>query len=311
MQKKRILVAGGAGFIGFHLCQKLLKKNHVIVVDNLYTGSKNNLEILSKNKNFQFIKKNVQVKLDLNCDQIYNLACPASPIKYQRDPLFTIKTSIMGSINLLELAKKNNAKIFQASTSEVYGDPLKHPQNEFYNGNVNIIGKRACYDEGKRLAESLFFDYYRTYKINIKIARIFNTYGPHMNKDDGRVVSNFIISALKNKPIIIYGDGNQTRSFCYIKDTIEGITKLMNSKNEINGPINIGSDREITIKNLAQKIISLTNSRSKIVYINKIDDDPIKRKPALKLAKTLLNWEQKIILDTGLKKTISYFKNNL
>ena len=308
--KKKILVAGGAGFIGFHLCQSLLKKNIVIAVDNFFTGNKNNIKILSKNKNFKFIKKDVQTKFEVKCDEIYNLACPASPKKYQKDPLNTIKTNIIGSINLLELAKKNNAKIFQASTSEVYGDPLEHPQKESYNGNVNIIGIRACYDEGKRLAESIFFDYFRTHDINIKIARIFNTYGPYMNVDDGRVVSSFIVAALKNKPLIIHGDGKQTRSFCFVEDTVNGIIKLMNSKKSIKGPINIGSNKEITIKSLANKIIEITNSKSKIVSINKVEDDPIKRKPSLNLAKNILKWEQKIKLEMGLKKTIKYFQNN-
>ncbi len=308
--KKKILVAGGAGFIGFHLCQRLLKNNKVVCLDNYFTGSKKNIEILSKNKNFSFIKQNVQKKINLKCDEIYNLACPASPKKYQKNPLDTIKTNIFGSINLLELAKKNKAKIFQASTSEVYGDPLIHPQDESYRGNVNIIGVRACYDEGKRLAESIFFDYYRTHKINIKIARIFNTYGPNMNNDDGRVVSNFILSALKGKPLIIHGNGKQTRSFCYVSDTVGGLIKLMNSKNAIQGPINIGSDNEITIYNLATKIIKLTNSKSKIINVQKAEDDPIKRKPNLYLAKKLLNWNRQVKLENGLQKTIDYFKSN-
>ncbi len=307
--KKKILVAGGAGFIGFHLCQKLLKKNYVICVDNLYTGSKKNVDFLNKNKNFQFIKKDIQKKFHLKCDEIYNLACPASPKFYQKNPLETIKTNILGSINLLDIANKNNAKIFQASTSEIYGDPLQHPQNEDYRGNVNTIGIRACYDEGKRLAESIFYDYYRTHNINIKIARLFNTYGPYMNRDDGRVVSNFIVSALKNEPLYIYGNGNQTRSFCYIEDTIGGIIKLMNTKKSIQGPINIGSNNEITIKTIANKIINLTNSKSKIIFIKKVEDDPIKRKPSLKLAKKLLKWEQKTSLNEGLKKTVKFFRN--
>jgi len=307
--KKKILVAGGAGFIGFHLCQKLLKNNKVICLDNYFTGSKINVEILSKNKNFSFIKKNVQKKIFIECDEIYNLACPASPKKYQKNPLDTIKTNIFGTINLLEIAKKNNAKIFQASTSEVYGDPLIHPQGEDYRGNVNIIGVRACYDEGKRLAESIFFDYYRTHNINIKIARIFNTYGPNMNNDDGRVVSNFILSALKGSPLIIHGTGEQTRSFCYVSDTVSGICKLMNSNNKVLGPINIGSNNEITILTLAKKIIKLTKSNSKIIKVKKAQDDPIKRRPKLSLAKKLLNWEQKIKLENGLERTINYFKN--
>tara|TARA_B100001059_G_C17825507_1_gene581097 strand:+ start:1609 stop:2541 length:933 start_codon:yes stop_codon:yes gene_type:complete len=309
--KKKILVAGGAGFIGYHLCKKLLKNNKVICIDNLCTGSKENIKILKKDTNFRFIYKNIQNKVTLECDEIYNLACPASPIQYQKNPIDTIKTNILGSINLLELAKKNKAKIFQASTSEVYGDPLKHPQDENYRGNVNIIGVRACYDEGKRLSESIFYDYFRTYKINIKIARIFNTYGPNMNTKDGRVVSNFIVSALKNQPITVYGNGKQTRSFNYIEDTLSGILKLMKSKKSIKGPINIGSNNEISVSFLAKKIIELTNSKSKITYKKKAEDDPIKRKPDLSLAKKLLNWEQKIKLETGLVKTIDYFKKLL
>lgn len=309
--KKKILVAGGAGFIGYHLCKKLLKNNIVICIDNLCTGSKKNIQILKKNDNFNFVYKNIQNKITLDCDEIYNLACPASPIQYQKNPIDTIKTNILGSINLLELAKKNNAKIFQASTSEVYGDPLRHPQDENYRGNVNIIGVRACYDEGKRLSESIFYDYFRTYKINIKIARIFNTYGPNMNAKDGRVVSNFIVSALKNQPITIFGNGKQTRSFNYIEDTLSGIVKLMNSKRSIKGPINIGSSNEITVSFLAKKIIELTNSKSKIINKKKPEDDPIKRKPDLSLAKKLLNFEQKTKLETGLIKTIDYFKKSL
>ena len=307
--KKKILVAGGIGFIGYHLCLKLLKKNNVIVVDDLSTANRHNLTLLKKFKNFKFIEKNVQNKFRLRCDEIYNLACPASPIKYQKNPIDTIKTNIFGTINLLEIAKTNNAKIFQASTSEVYGDPLVHPQREDYRGNVNTIGIRACYDEGKRLAESIFFDYKRTYKVNIKIARIFNTYGPNMNSDDGRVMSSFIISAINNKSLKINGNGNQTRSFCYVDDTVNGIIKLMNSNSSISGPINLGSTKEITMNYLAKKIISITNSKSKIIHTNQIEDDPIKRKPNINLAKKLLKWENRTPLEEGIKKTIKYFKN--
>jgi UDP-glucuronate decarboxylase len=307
--KKKILIAGGIGFIGYHLCIKLLKKNKVIVVDDLSTANKHNLILLKKYKNFKFIKKNIQNKFSLECDEIYNLACPASPIKYQKNPIDTIKTNIFGTINLLEIAKTNNAKIFQASTSEVYGDPLVHPQKEDYKGNVNTIGIRACYDEGKRLAESIFFDYKRTYNINIKIARIFNTYGPNMNPDDGRVMSSFIIAAIKNEPLKINGNGDQTRSFCYVEDTVNGIIKLMNSNSKICGPVNLGSTKEITMNYLAKKIISKTSSDSKIIHLNKVADDPIKRKPSIKLAKELLKWENQTSLDEGIKKTIKYFKN--
>ncbi len=307
--KKKILVAGGAGFIGYHLCKKLLKQHIIYCVDNFCTGSINNVNELNKNKNFFFIKQNIQNNFFLKCDEIYNLACPASPNKYQKNPIDTIKTNIFGSINLLNIAKKNNAKIFQASTSEVYGDPNLHPQKEDYRGNVNIVGVRACYDEGKRLAESLFFDYKRSYNIKIKVARIFNTYGPYMNSDDGRVISNFIVAALNNKPLIINGDGNQTRCFCYIDDTVKGILKLMNSKNSISGPINIGSSNEKSIIYIAKKIIKMTNSKSDIILKNKLQDDPIKRKPSLLLAKRDLNWQQKTSLFKGLEKTIKYFSS--
>ena len=306
--KKKILVAGGAGFIGFHLCQKLLKKNYVICVDNLYTGSKKNVDFLNKNKNFQFIKKDIQKKFHLKCDEIYNLACPASPKFYQKNPLETIKTNILGSINLLDIANKNNAKIFQASTSEIYGDPLQHPQNEDYRGNVNTIGIRACYDEGKRLAESIFYDYYRTHNINIKIARLFNTYGPYMNRDDGRVVSNFIVQALKGEDITIYGDGDQTRSFCYVDDLINGITKFMNSASNINGPINLGNNSEFTMIELAEKVLKLTTSKSKLIFKPLPLDDPRQRQPDLTKAKEKLDWEPLVSLDDGLKETINYFK---
>ncbi len=306
--KKKILVAGGAGFIGFHLCKKLIRNNIVYCVDNLSTGNINNVKELQNNNNFYFIKKNIQKKFNITCDEIYNLACPASPNKYQKNPIDTIKTNVFGSINLLDIAKKNKAKIFQASTSEIYGDPLVHPQNEKYRGNVNITGVRACYDEGKRIAESLFFDYNRSANIKIKVARIFNTYGPYMNTDDGRVVSNFIVSALQNKPLLINGDGSQTRSFCYVDDTIKGIIKLMNSGKNILGPINIGSTNEKTILFLAKKIIQMTNSKSKIFFNDFKADDPIKRKPDVKLANKILKWKEKTSLEDGIKKTIEYFK---
>ena len=301
--KKKILVAGGAGFIGFHLCQRLLKNNKVVCLDNYFTGSKKNIEILSKNKNFSFIKQNVQKKINLKCDEIYNLACPASPKKYQKNPLDTIKTNIFGSINLLELAKKNKAKIFQASTSEVYGDPLIHPQDESYRGNVNIIGIRACYDEGKRLAESIFFDYYRTHKINIKIARIFNTYGPNISLKDGRIIGSFINSIMNNKPLIIYGNGKQTRSFCYIDDLLEGLNLLMES--EYSRPINFGFPQEISINSLGKTIEKIIRKELEYVFKNAKEDDPQIRQPSIKRAKEILGWSPKISLEKGLRRTLS------
>jgi len=308
----RVLVTGGAGFIGNHLCKFLLKENgeKVICLDNFFTGKRRNIEELIKDSNFKIvphdITKPLNVSLIGSIDQIYNLACPASPIHYQYDPIKTIKANTQGVINVLEFAKLNGATVFQASTSEIYGDPLEHPQKESYRGNVNTLGPRACYDEGKRVAETLFTDYYREFKLPIRIARIFNTYGPNMDRDDGRVVSNFIIQALENKPLTIYGNGEQTRSFCYVDDLVPGLHKLMNS-NYLN-PINIGNPGEFTIKQLANKILELTNSKSNIIYRELPQDDPVQRRPDISLAKEILNWEPKIHLEQGLVKTIDYFR---
>jgi UDP-glucuronate decarboxylase len=306
----KILVTGGAGFIGSHLCERLLNDgNEVICLDNFFTGSKKNIIHLMNNPYFEVIRHDIEEPILLEVDEIYNLACPASPIHYQFDPVKTIKTSVMGAINVLEIARKTKAKILQASTSEVYGDPEVHPQVETYRGNVNPIGPRACYDEGKRCAETLFFDYYRQYNVDIKVVRIFNTYGPRMAINDGRVVSNFIIQALQNKDITIYGDGNQTRSFCYVDDLINGLIKMMKS-NET-GPINLGNPEEITIKDLAEIIIKLTNSKSKIIYKPLPQDDPKQRLPDITLAKTKLNWKPTVKLEEGLKRTIQYFRKIL
>jgi UDP-glucuronate decarboxylase len=307
---KRVLVTGGAGFIGSHLCSKLLEQGHfVICVDNYFTGSERNINKLLSNQNFQLIKHDIISPLDIdNLDEIYNLACPASPIHYQFDPIQTMKTSILGAINMLELALKNNARILQASTSEVYGDPDVHPQPESYWGKVNPIGIRSCYDEGKRAAETLFMDYHRAKKVDIKIIRIFNTYGSNMNPDDGRVVSNFIVQALKNEDITIYGDGSQTRSFQFIDDLINGILAMMSS-NDFIGPVNLGNPDEFTIKELAEKVLELLpDSQSKIIYKDLPQDDPRQRKPDIQLAKEKLNWEPSIDLNDGLLRTIEYFK---
>ncbi len=310
--KKRILVTGGAGFIGSHLCEKLLNQgNEVICVDNFFSGSKQNVIHLFDNHYFEIIRHDIAFPLYIEVDEIYNLACPASPIYYSIDPIQTTKTSVMGTINMLGLAKRLKIKILQASTSEIYGDPEVHPQPESYCGNVNPIGPRACYDEGKRCAETLFFDYYRQLKIKIKVIRIFNTYGPKMQPDDGRVVSNFIVQALKNKDITIYGDGSQSRSFCYIDDLVEGMIKMMNSGDDFVGPVNLGNPKEFSILELAKKIIKLTNSKSKIIYEVLPDNDPKQRQPNINLAKKQLKWKPKIELDEGLKKTISYFKRIL
>jgi UDP-glucuronate decarboxylase len=309
---ERILVTGGAGFLGSHLCRRLLEnKYHVIAVDNLHTGSINNIESLLQSDNFDFIEHDITNPLDLEVDQIYNLACPASPLHYQTDPVKTIQTNVHGVINMLELAKKVGAKILQSSTSEVYGDPLVHPQVEEYWGNVNPIGLRSCYDEGKRCAETLFFDYHRQYDIKTKVARIFNTFGPNMAINDGRVVSNFILQALDNSPITIYGKGDQTRSFCYVDDLIEGLISLMNSDNSFTGPINLGNPNEIQIKTLAEKIIKMTDSKSVIEYKQLPQDDPVKRKPDISLAKEVLGWSPTISLDEGLRNTILYFERTL
>lgn len=310
--KKRILVTGGAGFIGSHLCERLLNKNNeVICVDNFFTGDKRNIMHLLGNPYFEVLRHDITFPLYVEVDEIYNLACPASPVYYQIDPIQTTKTSVAGSINMLGLAKRLKIKILQASTSEVYGDPEVHPQPEGYRGNVNPIGLRACYDEGKRCAETLFFDYHRQLNLKIKIVRIFNTYGPRMKPNDGRVVSNFIIQALTNKDITIYGDGNQTRSFCYVDDMVEGIIKMMDSNDEIIGPINLGKPEEISIKELAQKIITLTNSKSKIVFKNLPDDDPKRRCPDTSMAKKILNWNPNHDIGAGLNVTIKYFKSIL
>ena len=308
MKMKTILVTGGAGFIGSHLCERLLTDDHkVICLDNLFTGSLDNIEVLKSNINFEFVNHDITKPYFRDgIDEIYNLACPASPIHYQSNPIKTVKTCTIGVINMLGLAKKNNAKILQASTSEVYGDPDVHPQKEDYNGNVNTLGFRSCYDEGKRCAETLFMDYKREHNLNIKIVRIFNTYGPNMTKNDGRVVSNFILQALQNDNITIYGDGSQTRSFQFIDDLVEGLIKMMNSDNV--GPINLGNPIELSMTDLAYKVIKLTNSSSDIIYKKLPKDDPKRRKPDISLAKSTLDWSPVIDLETGLKKTINYFK---
>jgi UDP-glucuronate decarboxylase len=306
---KRILVTGGAGFLGSHLCERLLNEgNEVLCVDNFYTGSKANIAHLLSNPYFEVLRHDICLPLYVEVDEIYNLACPASPIHYQFDPVQTTKTSVHGAINMLGLAKRVKAKILQASTSEVYGDPTVHPQPETYWGNVNPIGPRACYDEGKRCAETLFFDYWRQHKLKIKVARIFNTYGPRMCLDDGRVVSNFIVQALKGEDITVYGDGSQTRSFCYVDDLIDGLIKLMNSPDEFIGPVNLGNPVEISILELAKKVIELVDPKSKIVFEPLPADDPKQRQPDITLAKEKLNWEPKILLEEGLIKTIEYFK---
>lgn len=308
-KKKRILVTGGAGFLGSHLCEKLLEQgNDVICLDNFYTGDKQNISHLRSNLNFEVIRHDVTFPLYIEVDEIYNLACPASPIHYQRDPVQTTKTSVHGAINMLGLAKRLRAKILQASTSEIYGDPDVHPQREDYWGNVNPIGLRSCYDEGKRCAETLFFDYHRQHDLEVKVARIFNTYGPRMHPNDGRVVSNFINQAIGDDDITIYGDGSQTRSFCYVDDLIKGLIALMNSDPKFTGPVNLGNPEEMTIAELAEKIVSVSQSKSKIVYKSLPEDDPKKRKPDISLAKVELQWYPETSLDQGLVKTIAYFK---
>ena len=306
---KRVLVTGGAGFLGSNLCDRLIQEgNEVLCVDNLFTGRKENIRHLLEHPNFEFIRHDVTQPLYVEVDQIYNLACPASPPHYQHDPIKTAQTSVLGAMHMLGLAKRLNARILQASTSEVYGDPEVHPQPEQYRGNVNPIGIRACYDEGKRMAETLFFDYHRQHNVEIKVMRIFNTYGPRMNPDDGRVVSNFIVQALKGEDITIYGDGKQTRSFCYVDDLIEGMYRLMNSDKEFTGPVNIGNPGEFTMLQLADLVIELTGSKSKLVYRPLPGDDPTQRKPIIALAKEKLDWEPSIPLREGLEKTITYFK---
>ena len=305
---KRILVTGGAGFLGSHLCERLLNEGHeVLCVDNLFTGSRANISHLLDNKHFEFMRHDVTWPLYVEVDEIYNLACPASPVHYQHDPVQTTKTSVLGAINMLGLAKRLKIKILQASTSEVYGDPEVHPQPETYQGSVNTTGIRACYDEGKRCAETLFFDYKRQNNLEVKVMRIFNTYGPRMHPQDGRVVSNFIVQALKGQDITIYGDGKQTRSFCYVDDLIEGMYRLMNSRDGFAGPVNIGNPGEFTMLELAELILELTGSRSKLVFLPLPQDDPMQRQPDITLAKQELGWEPGIALKEGLEKTISYF----
>ena len=309
---KRILVTGGAGFVGSHLCERLLNEgNEVICLDNYFTGQKRNIEHLMGNHYFEIIRHDVTMPFFIEVDQIYNLACPASPIHYQHNPIKTVKTSVMGAVNMLGLAKRINAKILQASTSEVYGDPKIHPQTEDYWGHVNPIGTRSCYDEGKRVAETLFVNYHRQNNVKIKIIRIFNTYGPRMHPNDGRVVSNFIVQALEGKNITVYGEGNQTRSFQYVEDLINGMTKMMATGDDFTGPVNVGNPGEFTILELAQKVIDIIGSKSKIIFEDLPSDDPMQRQPDITLAKSKLDWEPKIKLDEGLKRTIEFFDNLL
>jgi UDP-glucuronate decarboxylase len=306
---KRILITGGAGFLGSHLCDRLLNDGHdVLCVDNFYTSTRRNITHLLEHPNFELLRHDVTFPLYVEVDRIYNLACPASPIHYQRDPVQTTKTSVHGAINMLGLAKRTGARILQASTSEVYGDPDVHPQPESYWGNVNPIGIRSCYDEGKRCAETLFFDYWRQHRMPIKVARIFNTYGPRMLPDDGRVVSNFIVQALQGNDITIYGDGSQTRSFCYVDDLVEGLIRLMESDEEVTGPVNLGNPGEFSIKELAEKVVSLVDNGSKIVYEPLPKDDPTRRQPDISQARKVLGWEPNISLDEGLPKTVKFFE---
>ncbi len=308
IEKKRVLITGGAGFLGSHLCKRLLEEScEVLCLDNYFTGTKENILDLLDNPYFELVRHDVTFPLYLEVDEIYNLACPASPIHYQHDPVQTVKTSVHGAINMLGLAKRVGAKIFQASTSEVYGDPAMHPQQESYWGNVNPIGIRSCYDEGKRCAETLFFDYHRQHKVNIRVGRLFNTYGPNMHPNDGRVVSNFIIQALQGKPITIYGKGDQTRSFCYVDDLVDLMVRFMNADDSFTGPMNMGNPGEFTIKELAEKVIDLTGSSSKLSFINLPKDDPKQRKPDISLAQNELGWTPTVKLEDGLLKTISYF----
>jgi UDP-glucuronate decarboxylase len=310
--RKRLVVTGGAGFLGSHLCERLIAEGHdVLCVDNFYTGTKDNISHLLGSPNFEVIRHDVTFPLYVEVDEIYNLACPASPVHYQFDPVQTTKTSVHGAINMLGLAKRVKAKIFQASTSEVYGDPEVHPQAEAYWGRVNPIGVRSCYDEGKRCAETLFFDYHRQHNLQIKIARIFNTYGPRMHPNDGRVVSNFIVQALRGEPITLYGDGSQTRSFCYVDDMIEGFVRLMGSSDEVTGPINLGKPGEFTIRELAERVLALTGSKSQVVFKPLPSDDPVRRCPDIGLAKKSLGWEPTVQLEDGLRETIDYFRKLL
>jgi UDP-glucuronate decarboxylase len=310
--RKRILITGGAGFIGSYLCERLLQDGcDVICCDNFYTGSKRNIAHLLNNPYFELIRHDITFPLYLEVDEIYNLACPASPVHYQNDPVQTTKVNVHGAINMLGLAKRVKARILQASTSEVYGDPTMHPQIEDYWGNVNCIGPRSCYDEGKRCAETLFFDYYRQHKLNIRVVRIFNTYGPHMHPNDGRVVSNFIMQALTHRDITVFGDGLQTRSFCYVDDMVEGIFRMMNNNDGFIGPVNLGNPREFSILELAERVIKLTGSRSKIVFKPLPADDPTQRRPNIELARQKLNWQPTIELEEGLERTIAYFRKFL
>ncbi|MCK8602047.1 UDP-glucuronic acid decarboxylase family protein [Desulfoferrobacter suflitae] len=310
--RKRTVVTGGAGFLGSHLCDRLLQENFdVLCIDNFYTGSKRNIVHLFGNPYFEMYRHDITYPLYVEVDEVYNLACPASPVHYQNDPVQTTKVNVHGSINMLGLAKRLKAKILQASTSEVYGDPKVHPQTENYWGHVNPIGRRSCYDEGKRCAETLFFDYHRQHGLKIKVARIFNTYGPRMHPNDGRVVSNFIMQALKGDPITIYGDGKQTRSFCYVDDLVDGLYRLMGTADDFTGPVNIGNPAEFTIMELAEKILQITGSRSELVFRPLPSDDPVQRQPNIELAGEKLGWEPKVPLDTGLRKTIDYFDDLL
>ena len=310
--QKRILITGGAGFLGSHLCDRLVAKEHdVICLDNFFTGNKKNISHLLGKPNFELIRHDLVQPIFLEVDEIYNLACPASPVHYQCNPVKTVKTCIMGSIHMLGLAKRVKAKILQASTSEIYGNPTVHPQKEDYWGNVNTIGPRSCYDEGKRCAETLFIDYHRQNRVNIRVVRIFNTYGPRMHPNDGRVVSNFIVQALKNKDITVFGDGSQSRSFCYVDDMIEGIIRMMDASDDFIGPVNLGNPHEFTILDLAKKIIEMTNSKSNIVYNSLPQDDPLQRKPDINLAKEKLKWKPNVKLEEGLVKTVEYFEKIL
>jgi UDP-glucuronate decarboxylase len=310
--RKRVLVTGGAGFLGSFLCERLLKEGcDVVCVDNFYTGTKRNIIHLMENPYFEFIRHDITFPLYLEVDEIYNLACPASPIHYQNDPVQTTKVNVHGSINMLGLAKRLKAKILQASTSEVYGDPTVHPQTESYWGNVNCIGIRSCYDEGKRCAETLFFDYHRQHNLSIRVVRIFNTYGPRMHPNDGRVVSNFILQALRNHDITVFGDGSQSRSFCFVDDMVDGMIRMMNAPDDFSGPVNIGNPNEFSIMELAGKVMGLTGSKSKIIYQPLPEDDPLQRQPDIALAKERLGWEPKTQLEEGLKRTIEYFKESV
>lgn len=307
-KQKKALVTGGGGFVGSHLCKALLDKGHqVICMDNYYTGSEKNIAHLLQNENFKSVKHNIIEPFELEVDEIYNLACPASPPHYQKDPIYTLQTSVWGMLNVLEVARRCGAKVLQASTSEVYGDPTLSPQSESYRGNVNTMGPRACYDEGKRVAETLCYDYNKRFDVEVKVVRIFNTYGPQMHPEDGRVVSNFILQVLQNKPITIYGDGSQTRAFCYVSDLVNGFIRFMDTDRDVTGPVNLGNPYEMTVKQLADVVIKLTNSSSVVEYLPLPVDDPLQRCPDISLAKKLLDWTPQVVLEDGIKKTIEYF----